>query len=160
MASGKQWQTQARARANAEYYFGLPITTTGYDSDNKVFSSIVHLPQMRSDDVFQTVKQSSNFLTLISPMWETQILHSDFQDCISSVYSNTICMKRVCKVSTKSSPVIHSCLVHGQNSVEIVFNNTANYKTAIEVKCDDGEMNRPMKLFPKDEIAQLSCSCS
>ena len=55
----------------------------------------------------------------------------------------------------KSSPVIHSCLVHGQNSVEIVFNNTANYKTAIEVKCDDAEMKRPMKLFPKNEIIQF-----
>ncbi len=138
----------------AEYYFGIPITTTGYDFDNQEFSSIVHLPQMRSDDVFQTIKQSSNFLTLISPMWQTQILHSEFQDCISSVYSNTFCMKRVCKVSTKSSSIIHSCLVHGQNTVEIVFNNTANYKSAIEVKCVDGE-KRPMKLLPKNEIIQF-----
>ena len=113
----------------AENYYSIPISTTGYFPKDEAFKTIIHLPQMRSTDVFQTILHSSSFVTLRSDYFQTHLVHSDMHDCFETSSDRTVCIKRICNLVVPSSPsIIHSCVVHQEKYVEIVFNKTSDYK--------------------------------
>ena len=93
-----------------------------------------HLPQNRTSDSFRTSIQFYAVLLLQSENWQAQIVNSDFHDCFDAK-TTTICGKRLCKVS-RMSDVVHSCIVHDGDNIEIVFNDTSSYKSsAVNIAC-------------------------
>ena len=91
-----------------------------------------------------------------SDYFQTHLLHSDMHDCFETSSDRTVCIKRICKVAVPSSPsIIHSCVVHQEKYVEIVFNKTSDYKyksSPIYISCDEGKKT---KLYPEHEVAQF-----
>ena len=62
-------------------------------------------------------------------------------------------MFRICKVSTRSTEIIHRCMLHEEKSVEIIFNATSNYQSSpIEILC----LGEKKKLvLVKDQIVSI-----
>ena len=95
----------------------------------------LHLPQFRESDRFQTVEIYPSFVLLQSQKWQTQLLHSQVENCINTKTRN-VCGTRICKVATRSRKTIHSCMLHDEESVEIIFNATSNFQSSpIEILC-------------------------
>ena len=96
-------------------------------------SLLVHLSQMRSTDVFQTILHSSSFVTLRSDYFQTHLVHSDMHDCFETSI-------RLFASFTIHPSIIHSCVVQQEKYIEIVFNKTSDYKSSpIYISCDEGK---------------------
>ena len=137
---------------DVEKYFTIPIATTAYWPKDEKFVTYLHLPQFRESDRFQSVEMYPSFVLLRSEKWQTQLLHSQVENCINTKSSN-VCGTRICKVSTRSTEIIHSCMLHEEKSVEIIFNATSNYQSSpIEILC----LGEKKKLvLVKDQIVSI-----
>jgi hypothetical protein len=137
---------------DVEKYFTIPIATTAYWPKDEKFVTYLHLPQFRESDRFQSVEMYPSFVLLKSEKWQTQLLHSQVENCINTKSSN-VCGTRICKVSTRSTEIIHSCMLHEEKSVEIIFNATSNYQSSpIEILC----LGEKKKLvLVKDQIVSI-----
>ena len=123
------------SNSDVDNYFKIPIATTAYWPKDKKFVTYLHLPQLRESDRFQTVEIYPSFVLLQSQNWQTQLLHSQVENCINTK-SRNVCGTRICKVATRSRKSIHSCMLHDEESVEIIFNATSNFQSSpIEILC-------------------------
>ena len=123
------------SNSDVDNYFKIPIATTAYWSKDEKFVTYLHLPQFRESDRFQTIEIYPSFVLLQSQKWQTQLLHSQVENCINTK-SRNVCGTRICKVATRSRKTIHSCMLHDEESVEIIFNATSNFQSSpIEILC-------------------------
>ena len=123
------------SNSDVDNYFKIPIATTAYWPKDEKFVTYLHLPQFRESDRFQTVEIYPSFVLLQSQNWQTQLLHSQVENCINTK-SRNVCGTRICKVATRSRKTIHSCMLHDEESVEIIFNATSNFQSSpIEILC-------------------------
>ena len=123
------------SNSDVDNYFKIPIATTAYWPKDEKLVTYLHLPQFRESDRFQTVEIYPSFVLLQSQKWQTQLLHSQVENCINTK-SRNVCGTRICKVATRSRKTIHSCMLHDEESVEIIFNATSNFQSSpIEILC-------------------------
>ena len=121
-------------------YYQLPLAITGYWPETEEFITTMHLPLVRESDRYHSVSKFKSFLHLENSKWSTQLLYSDANDCFHT-NEFILCGKRVCKVSKRSSGgVIKSCMIHGDQNVEIVFHNDTigRRSSEIEIDCTGG----------------------
>ena len=137
---------------DVEKYYRIPIATTAYWPKVEKFVTFLHVAQFRQSDRFQTIQVFPSFVLLQSEKWQSQLLHSQVNTCINTKSSN-VCGNRICKVSTRSTDIIHSCMVHDEESVEIIFNSTSTYQTSpVEILCS-GEKKKLAHV--KEQIVSL-----